>query len=167
LARQLNRHSWAIDVREPKNDCINEAQAREQLMILGGRAFMYAIEIDRNDWMVFVDGKVPRCAVNLPRARIHNPPAGSGTAAGLQKPQLRQCIDAQIPLWKEHGMNMANLSSEIENDVCLAQRAFHFLITNIERIDINLAADRIKIEGIRSAASHGGIHDHDPGSGSR
>jgi len=132
-------------------------------MIVGCRAFMYAVEIDRNNWMVFVYGKILRCAVNLPRARIHNPPPGSGVAAGLQKPQLRQCIDAQIPLREEHGMNMANLSSEIENDVCLPKRAFHFLITNIERIDINVAADRIKIEGIRSAASHGGVHDHDPG----
>src|SRR4029079_17490177 len=122
-----------------------------------------AVEIDRNNWMVFINRQVLRYTVNLPRARIHNPPAGSGAAAGLQKPQLRQRIDAQIPLWKEHGVNMAYLSSEIENDVSFTQRAFHFLITNIERIDINVAADRIEIEGIRPAARHRGVHDHDPG----
>jgi hypothetical protein len=146
LARIPYQLALAIGVRQTQGAGLDPVNPVINSMIQLCGILVYAIDIDRQNRMLLVHGEALRPAIELPRAAIHNARARIHRTAAFQQAKVRFSITLKIPQWISHGIDVADMAGQIENDVYARHRFPQpggFL--EIERVDLNGTSDPIEI----------------------
>src|SRR5215210_2799404 len=123
---------------------------------------MDSIEVNRLDRMVFVHGQVLWFAIELSSASINDPGAGVEFATEQQEPKLGARIDLEVTLGVRHAHRVADLSSDIEDDIRrLHMDAQLLCMSNVAIENPNRISDACQVEYVRSASRNFGIDDGD------
>ncbi len=165
LARNVERHAWAIDIRQAQDASVQASHFGPQLVIHGGGILVNAIEIDRTHGVLLVDRKILRHAIDLARAGVNDAAPRRLTRAFFEEVKLRGSIQVGIARRVLHAVDVADLAGQVEDEVHAEKFTGKSAgITDIRMDDAHARRLR-KVVGIGAATGHRRVHHGDLGAG--
>ena len=105
-----------------------------------------AIDIGGVEEVAFINGEVVGLAVDLAGRGVDQPNSAVMLPTGLKNRELGATVDLQVGIGIAHGVEMARLTSQVEEVVLPLNQVVHrVLITDIGDVEADPAVDPIKI----------------------
>jgi hypothetical protein len=123
-----------------------------------------AVDVGRHQRMLLVDRQIARRTVDLPCAGEHETRVGRHLAAGFEQVQLRFGVDGQVRERIGHGIEVAGLADQIEDDVATAdQVGKHVAIAQVGQVDRDALGDPLEVEPVAAVLRDQAVDDQDIG----
>ncbi len=114
LTRVLDPHPWSVSVGQPQRATAHPVNVVIESVIGLARHLVDAVDVDWMQDVLLIDRRVVRPAIDLSGTREDDLDAGIDRPAGLEQGQLRPAVDFEIDQRVGHRIEMAGLSSQVE-----------------------------------------------------
>src|SRR5690606_24123618 len=136
----------SVGIREAKDGRAQIVNAMvEEVVILRGQ-LIDPVDVDRIDRMCFVDRQIPGTSVHLPRRGIDQDGARVLSAASLDQLHGRRAIYGYVEPRISHAVAMADLSSEMENEILSpSQMAQRRIVPHVRHDDMDAIFEALQV----------------------
>src|SRR4030065_2000179 len=121
-------HSGTIGVGQPKGTSPDSIYVVVKDVIPLTSHFVDSVHIHRPDGMFFIDWQIIGFSINLAGAGKNNLDVGIRVTARFQEGELWPTVYFQVSVRTVHGVHMAGLTPQGENDVMPLYQVFHAVL---------------------------------------
>ena len=111
--------AWSVHVGQAHDRASDPVDLPVQEVELLGRVLRDAVDVDRCDGMVLVDGQVLRLAEELPRRREHDRDIRVVVAQPFEQRDLAARVDVEVEERVGHRVEVTDLTREVEDELGL------------------------------------------------
>ena len=114
----------------------------EQVELLG-RVLGDAVDVDRRDGVLLVDGEVPRFPEDLPGRRVDDGGGDVLAPEEFEEAELARGVHAQVEERIVHRIDVAHLAGQVEDELSGQRRGAHFGPLHVAEISLDHCDRRV------------------------
>ena len=110
--------------------------------------------------MALVDREVLRAPVDLPGAREDDPCVGVHEAAGLEQRELCTAVDLEVRVRVGHGVEVARLSREAEDDLAVGEEIREAVnVADVRDVHRHSILDAVDVRDVAAVLGNHRVHE--------